>query len=420
MPFLNYLDPASVEPDDLVDREAPLAWLRQGLDSYLRAPKTAPGRAFSILGEKGVGKSLLTHKVVADLRQIHLATTLFLDVDCRRFRNQRAVYGEIARQAVDQLAPRADVHEPLLATARILETIAKYDDVERRVIHEHLVQHKAALQLKGPKALIGFLGASYDISMQRGRQSRETLEGSISFDPPRLREAVIDFFHDVRAGADFDILLVLDNVDELDHDAIRSEEARARCRGETDGLLGLTHAKIGLILTMRTYFAGILGREVDEPTVLTRLSPADHVALVRGRLTRESAEIQQEFAQAPCVRGIERLAELAPTPLALLKWLRYLSERNLHTTEDAATALRGLLTDRYAQIRESVIEAVVREFDISNAPVSRDRLVAACEGDEGKFAQLLRYQILLPVDFWYPYEFTLTPELHFLLAAREG
>lgn len=415
MPFLHYLDPASVAPDDLIDREAHRKWLESGMLSHLHAPQGTPGRAFCVLGEKGVGKSLLVRRVISDLRNVHRGTTLFLEVDCRRYRSQRAVYGEIARQAVSELAG-SGIPAPLLATARILETIAAHDTVERRIIHEHLIQHKAAIQLKGPKTLLNLLGASYDISLQRVRQSHETMEGSITFDSPRLREAVIGFFDDVHAGGGYDIVLVLDNVDELDHDAIRTEEARNRCRGEIDGLLGLVHARIGLILTMRTYFAGILGREVDEPTVLAPLSTEDHLAIVRDRLRRESDEHRRDVSGEAYERGIERLASVARTPLALLRWLRYLTEHDLHHADDYCVALRKLLSDRYAQLLEGVLDAVVAEFrDPSRALVSRDRLIAACGGDEGRFAQLLRYQIILPNDFWYPFEFTLNPELRFML-----
>ncbi len=417
VPFFTYLDPASTDPDELVNRDELVSWLRRGLDGYLRGSDKSRRRAFPILGDKGVGKSIVVRKVIDELRELHAATTLFLEVDCRRWRDQRRVYGEIARQAVDQLARRADVDEALLATARVLETIAKYDSVERKVIHEHLVQHKAAINLRGKQVLVGFLGASYDISLQRGRESRERMEGSVLFDAPRLREAVVGFFEDLRVHANFDVVLLLDNIDELDHEAIRTETERDRLRGETDGLLGLAHAPIGLILTMRTYFAGILSREVDDPKYLARMPAREHVAIIERRLQREPEEVQAAFADAACRGCIAALAKLAPTPLALLKWFRYLAERELHASPDVRAALRQSLHERYAQIGPEWIEKVATKFEAPNQAVSREALLAACNSNESTFAQLERYQVILPLDWWQPYEYTLDPELHFLVGA---
>lgn len=281
-------------------------------------------------------------------------------------------------------------------------------------MHEHLVQHKAAIKLRGKQALIGLLGASYDISLQRGRESREQLEGSVVFDAPRLREAVVGFFEDLRTHANFDVILVLDNIDELDHEAIRTATERERLRGETDGLLGLAHAPIGLILTMRTYFAGILSREVDDPKFLPRMPVEEHAAIIERRLEREPPDIRAAFEDAACQNCVGELADLAPTPLALLKWFRYLAERELHATGDVRDALRQSLKERYAQIGPEWIVKIAGEFESPAQAVPREQLMAACGSKESVFAQLERYQVILPLDWWQPYDYTLDPELHFL------
>jgi len=416
MPFLNYLNPASVSPEDMVNRETEERWLRRGLESYLKSPDKGHGRAFCIIGEKGVGKSILTRKVIAELSEIYSATTLFLIVDCRRFRDQRGVYGEVARQAVSQLAFRQDVDKSLVANARILETIAGFDDVERRELHEHLAQHQMATNLEGGR-LLAFLGANFGVSLNLSRKSRESLEGKIRFGGHRLREAVVDFFDDVRQHAGIDVILYLDNIDELDHDAIRSEDERLRVRKETDGLLGLAHAPIGLILNMRTYFASILTREVDNPRVLSRMSVEDHMALVERRLARETEDVQSQLGTETVRQGLRRLAELAPTPLALLEWFRYLCERELHERDDFTSELRGMLADYFASLPINVLERVIEAFDGPDAPVARARLLAACNENEAVLNQLLLQQVVLPQDFWHPNEFTLAPELHFMLEA---
>ena len=417
MPFLTYLDPASVDPSELVNREEVVRWLHASLDSYLRAPDKSRGRALAILGDRGIGKSIVMRKVIEALRDALSASTLFVPVDCRGVGEQRRVYHEIARQAVDQLAFRRD--PGLLDTARLLETIASFDTVERKVLAEHITHYKAALKLEGDRKLLRVIGASYDLRLEQSKQARDALEGSIRFDSARLRDAVIAFFDDLRQHAGLDVILVLDNLDELRHEAVIDDELRTWLHGEIDGLLGLARAPIGLVVTARTYFAGSLSRQIDGNKILTRLSAQEHEQIIQRRLAREAAEVQAVFQDAACAGCIERLAGLAHTPLALLSWFRYLSENELQAAPNPREGLRNLLLDRFANIRPKYIEAVVKAFgDDPYEPVPAERLLDVCGQKQSVFRQLLRSQIVLPVDFWDPHEFALAPELHFMCGAE--
>lgn len=418
MPFLTYLDPASTDPVDHVNRDADLGWLRQSLYSFLRAPDKSKGRTVAILGERGIGKSTLAHKVIDELREQHAATTLFLVIDCRRFRNQRKVYHAIAVEAIKQLGFRADVDQAMLATARLLEAIASMDTVKQSALHERLTSFKQAVKLSGDRSLLKHLGINYDINIERGGKHIDSLEGSIHFEGSRLREAVVAFFEDLRAHQGYDAIVVLDNLDELDHEAIAEEQDREALLAEIDSLLGLALAPIGLVLTVRTYFASSLTRAVDGNRVLHRLANPDHVAIVERRLAREPAELRTLFDDANCGACIEGLAARAPTPFALLKWFNYLAQNELHASADIEQNLRGLARDQFATVKLEVLERVVAAFEDPDSPVVVDALLAACGDNRMIFKQLLRYQIVLPVDFWHPTEFTLSPDLHFMCTAK--
>lgn len=413
MPFLTYLDPASTDPVDHVDREPKLAWLREKLLSYLRAPDKTRGRAVAILGERGIGKSILARKALSELRELHTATTLFLEIDCRRIRSQRKVYHAIASAAVEQLGQRADVDKALLDTARVLETIASMDTVERKLVHERITSYKAAAKLDGGRKLLKHLGIGYGINIERSVKSTEGLEGSIHFEGTRLRDAVTAFFEDLREARGFDVIVLLDNLDELDHEAIAKREEREALLAEIDALLGLALAPIGLVLTVRTYFASSLTRDIENK-VLRPLADDEHTTIVRIRLAHEPEDIRASFEGDDCDDCIERVATLAPTPLALLRWFSYLAENELHTSPDIATNLRGLARDQYATVRLPVLERVVAAFEDPTDAIPEDTLLEACGGNRVVFAQVLRYQIVLPVDFWHPSEFTLSPDLHFM------
>ncbi|KIG12936.1 hypothetical protein DB30_00892 [Enhygromyxa salina] len=215
MPFLTYLDPASTDSADHVEREVDVAWLRQSLLGFLQAPDKSRGRAVAILGERGAGKSALAHKVVDELRELHAATTLFLIVDCRKHRNQRKIYHAIAVEAIKQLGYRSDVDQSMLATARLLETIALMDTVKQATVYERISTFKQAAQLNGSRSLLNYLGVSFEINIERSAKNLDSLEGSIHFDGSRLLDAVVAFFEDLRAHQGLDAVVVLDNLDEL-------------------------------------------------------------------------------------------------------------------------------------------------------------------------------------------------------------
>lgn len=423
MPFLTFFEPTGIDPRDHVDREADLAWLRGSLDSYLKAPDKSQGRCVAVLGERGIGKSILVRKVLDDLREIHTATTLFLQVDCRHCRTQRKVYQAIAMAAVDQLAGRSGVDPALVATARLLEAIASMDTVKQTALYERITAFKAAVKLGGKKSLLELLGKSYEINLERSVKSGESLDAAIHFDSLRLRDAVIAFFHDLRdhqadPNKRLDVIVVLDNLEELDHEAIAEERHRHDLLVEIDALLGLSLAPIGLVLTVRTYFAAGLMRAIHSSLLLEPMCAADHVALLDARLARESAAMRELFGRAEHRACIERLASSAQTPLALLRWFNFLAQYELHADPDIATNLRGLARAQYATVPMRVLEQVVAAFGTGEYPIHEDVLLAACTNQQPIFKQLLRYQIVLPVDFWNPVDFTLSPELHFLLPPR--
>lgn len=423
MPFLTFFEPTSIDPRDHVDREADLAWLRGSLDSYLKAPDKSQGRCVAVLGERGIGKSILVRKVLDDLREIHAATTLFLQVDCRHCRTQRKVYQAIAMAAVDQLAGRSGVDPALVATARLLEAIASMDTVKQTALYERITAFKAAVKLGGKKSLLELLGKSYEINLERTVKSGESLDATIHFDSLRLRDAVIAFFHDLRdhqadPSKRLDVMVVLDNLEELDHEAIADERHREVLLAEIDALLGLSLAPIGLVLTVRTYFAAGLMRAIHAPRVLDRMSAGDHVDLLRARLVRESAAIRELFGRTDSSACIQQLASMAPTPLALLRWFNFLAQNELHADPDIASNLRGLAKAQYATVPMRALQQVVAAFGSGEYPIHEDVLLAACNNQQPIFKQLLRYQIVLPVDFWNPVDFTLSPELHFLLPPR--
>lgn len=415
MPILNHFDVASVDPAVLVNREDTRKWLRARLEGYLKASDNSSGRAVALLGERGIGKSIVMRSVISELKELHMATTLFLEVDCRKLAGRREVYRQLADRAVKELGIHSNVSSELKATAQLLYTIAGFDTAERREVAEQAASHHVALGLGGARNLLAMLGINYDIKLGLSATTRASLDGKLSFSAERLQEALLAFFADLREHG-FDVIVVLDNLDEVRHEAYVEDDTRRKLHGEIDGLLSLAEAPIGFVVTARTYFAASLNRQIDD---VQRMEPLDddvHRAIVHGRLAREAQDTRASFNTATRDRCIVQLLSFAKTPLALLYWFKYLAESERYELEDARCALRPWLASRYSNFSSSALDGIVAVFDEGPCVSrSRERILNACRGNQTMYKQVLRSQLVLPVDFWDPYEFTLAPELHFLL-----
>jgi Cdc6-like AAA superfamily ATPase len=414
--FLRHFDPSAVNPLLLVNRKRDFDWIVERLSAYLRDPGPHDGLGFCVSGDKGSGKSILTRSAIRALRKDFSDRALFLEINCREGHSAKAVFGVIASAIVEGLdglrSAGLKVSRELLANAQILATITGFDEAELKVVHEHLEQHKLALGLTGARALLDVLNISFGISLERSSKTVKELAGKVRFDERRLGKAVAALFRDIRE-AGIDVVLYLDNLDELRH-TYRTAEERERVRLDVDALLLLREAPIGLVVNVRTYFSGILPREIVNRRVLRRMNDGELLEILKIRLDGELEEVKTHFGVAAFRAEAEKLAGIAPTPLALLQWFKFLFEEERIAPGEMKAGLEDYLATNYTRLRAEVLEKVAAAFEDLNTPLSRAAVLAACGNNEAVLNQLQDRQAILPGDFWNPVEFTLDPELSFL------
>ena len=108
------------------------------------------------------------------------------------------------------------------------------------------------------------------------------------------------------------------------------------------------------------------------------------------------------------------------TPLAFLFWVHHLCEWDFLTPAKLDEGLDQYLWQRFATVPLAVVRAVVPVFSPNpNTPTDRAKVLEACGGNEAVLKQLQDRQVILPVDFWHPTQFTLDPELWFLHPSRQ-
>lgn len=409
--FFDHLDAADVEPKQMIGRTRDGQWLRELLARYLEAGEHDAGRSACLVGEKGIGKSILARSVLDALRTRFAASTIFVVVDCRSCHSWRGVISGIANAVVAELhslqRASAPITDALLATAQLLRALMRLDRVELKAAQAQTLQFQAANGLRGPQAVLQNLKLNFGLSLGLNAAQIRSLMGTVRFDDSGLTDTLIALFRDLRTHG-FNAVVLLDNLDELRHE-YRDAVARETVRFEVAGVLRLTEAPIALVLTMRDYFAGIIHRGISHVRVLQPLTSPELLALLDRRLVYESPEAQAALAEARPL--IERLAHVAPTPLAFLGWVKFLLEEGYLAEDRLAEGFGAFLQTQYAALDPATLKALVDALPAPTGPIEGATLLAACAGDDALLETLQDRRVVMPDDFWHPGRFTLDPAL---------
>jgi hypothetical protein len=420
--------PADVYPAQLINRQDIRKRLHHQIGSWVEgaaSPQTVEihggrpgGHVWVIKGEKGVGKSILTRAVLQDLRASHSGQSLILEVNCRDARSWRSVMRRLWEGLVKELSSikeaRTELPKGSLEAAKTANELVRHDDVKVTTIHEALNSIRKFTKFQAESRFLDYLGTAISRDVEERDTSTRRSEGTVFLDDERVTEMFIELAHDLYE-AQIPIIMYLDNVDELDHD-YQNETSRDRVRREVLGLLQLSRAPVALVLNVRSYFAGILPRDIPAPEDLDSLSPADHAALLDLRLDSESHDVKEYANSEKQVRARELLCALAPTPYCLLEVVQFLLQRRQLDLDDLQLALARYVQARFTSVHAEELENVLSCF--RNDPkreVRHRELRQALSSDESEqaefLAQICDHQVVLPVDFWNPKRFTLDPLL---------
>lgn len=418
--FLRRFDPSTIDPLFLVNRKADLDWLAGGIADALRDPDpSAHGPlSFCIVGEKGVGKTILTRAALRQARQDFSDRAIFVEADCRDFHSAMAVIDALAKSTVEGLdglqATGSRISNELMKTAQILAQLTRFWTPQKlSVVHQHIEQFKAAAGLKGEQHLLKALKIDFQISVETSKSTSQQLSGEVTFDEMRLCRLMVALFEDIRAEG-IDVVVYLDNMDELSHHYRRAED-REKVRNDTSTLLLLREAPVIFIVTMRTYYSGILPRGMTNRRVLRRLNEGEMLAILERRLQRERAEVKQA-AEGPSVKAlVAKLAKVAPTPLALLVWFKALFDADGFAEGQVDRGIGTFLDTTYSMVPAEVWRRVAAAFPAPETAITRESLLVACNSNVAELNQIIDRQGVLPKDFWSPDTYyTLDPELFLL------
>lgn len=396
-----WVRPTSVDPGDLVNRDAERARLMGVLEDYRATAmetRTASAREARVLisGERGVGKSILTRRVLADFKARHPDQVVAATIDARSLQ-YRAVLTEIATALVAQVRPQAEKHRPnLLPLLDYVELLATRSQVQE--------SQSAAIQTKygvsaglGTEALVKLTGL---FTWERTRQVSATTQATLTVTDSLVHTA-IDLLLGELAESPWFVVIFYDDLDQAltgtDSDEVLSLFRRVL---ELRPCIALVHVRTECCVEN-------LNREVTENVEIHGLQPAEMAELVRRRLESAPREVKQALGGTESWRAIDQLAGLTINPLVFLRWiLGLLRTQDLPAAQGwcTETALHALVSTA-APVQgfdPEVVARVVAEVDKLARWFTREALLASAQStEEGKLTahdieDLVKLGLLVP------------------------
>jgi hypothetical protein len=403
---------AETDPAHLINRDAERAELYRPLEGFITAPPDPRRRlCMAVVGDKGVGKSIVTLSVLQRLREEHSGQVVIVSVDCRRRRGWREVLAGVAEGLRDELYELSQARVPVPAYgfdgASLLRDLAHLDQVKEEQLHEHINTHTSKGRLGGALELRKLFQMELSVELTQVTKSRSAVVGARSLDDERVNRLLIGLLTDLNRDG-LRVVVFIDNLDELDH-RYTTDAARDQVRHEVEGLLKLSDAPIALVVNARTYFAGALGREKDATLRLKPLPPAELARVVARRLDFEPPDIQRQMAAADVQAELAWLCEVSGSPLELLFHVNHRAKAGSLLPDARAEGVREELDGCFPSFSRAQMERLVRCFQ--GEPVQDRAAIEGALGRETLVKEAMKQQLILPVDFWDPVEFTLDPRL---------
>ena len=420
--YFTRFDPRSTDPTRLVDRDDTREEMTQRLERFITQPRAgSAGMVMSVVGDKGVGKSILTYAVLRELQERHSSALITVAVDCRNHRSWRDVLAGLAEGLRDELlsltAAHLTVPEYAIPAANLLRDYAMRDAVTLTSLHTLTTTLATTAKLSGAIKLRQAALAEVSATRTSTDTTEAKEEAKVQLDDRRLTRLLTALLADLErdARAPWRVAVFIDNLDELHYAAYLTPADRETCRQEVEGVLTLREAPIALVLNARTYFAGAFARALPRPVRVEALPSPLLVDALRQHIAEEPPATRAVFATPDAQAELQWLAALPNmTPLGFLVAAFDRAELGSLSPAERATGTVEVLRAYFGDFSEERLRRLVSCFR-DRPRVSREALRAALS-DDYLLDKAQRDQLLLPVDFWDPRELTLDPILLPLLA----
>jgi archaellum biogenesis ATPase FlaH len=367
---VNLIRATSTDPALFINREEDVETLKRLLRRALKDTETDAARGVLVKGDSGVGKSILSRKVVAELEMELTPKLMVWSVDGGRLSGVRGLLNrltDVVREEIDKLG-----RHDLAKLAAIVAQAADYGKVTSSDVSSISKELSSMGKIAG-----GILGM-FTGESAFGWKKTTTKGGTETFEIPiteeylaklisRLLEAVKD--------SGYQVLIFLDNLDRIGR--MDSQEDANTIAELVKQLLELPDCV--LLINLRSQFTHhTTDRRELIHRVIKGLKPEALLEILRQRLsaTELTAEEKNQLSSIQLDEVANRFSRLTDNPLAFLRWLDFWLVQTGNGPDNLGRDFRDFIEQNFTGIDLKWLKKAVgelqtaRESGLADAPLT--------------------------------------------------
>ncbi|MEO5730247.1 MAG: ATP-binding protein [Byssovorax sp.] len=414
-----YIPPRSAcfRPDEykdlklFADRRDEREELISVLDSYLEPG--GPGDVRVLLrGQRGVGKSMLARKVIAELGQRW--ALLVAEADCAMIGvGPEAVLRALARTLADEAAENA-LSEEVRRGAEIVSRIASATKVKARDVRSWSQQLK--LGISATSKLYDKLAFEFGMTRIVGhsKEIEESFERTV--DAAFLQELIATFLGDC-ARTEQKIVIFVDNLDQA---------ANPERKEDVEQVVDLARFLFGLragvvVMTLRTEFVSRdLHKLYSYALEVDPMTPDGLCEVAAERIAQSGTRQRKALEEANFKAVTKTLSGWTGNAWGLLTWLQHLDYAKVDVSGAEAAKLREALFRPIHALFPGLHDKELRDIaapfaEKPNGFLTREELIKERLSEE-LIDRAISYHALVPDWLLEAHGYYLPPQLHFLAA----
>ncbi len=367
---INLMRATSTDPSLFINREEEVDTLKRLLRRALKDTETGAARGVLVKGDSGVGKSILSRKVVAELALELTPKLVVWNVDGGRLSGVRGLLNrltDVAHEEIEKLKRR-----DLAKLSAIVAQAADYGKVTSSDVTSISKELSAMGKIAG--GILGMFTGESAFGWKRttSKGGTETFEIPITEEYlakliSRLLEAVND--------SGYQVLIFLDNLDRIGR--MDSQEDANTIAELVKQLLELPDCV--LVINLRSQFTHhTTDRRELIHRVIKGLKPEALMEILRQRLSAAqlTAEEQKQLSEIPLNEVANRFSRLTDNPLAFLRWLDFWLAQTNNRPDNLGRDFRDFIEQNFTGVdlrwlKKAVEELqTARESGLSDAPLT--------------------------------------------------
>lgn len=307
-----WLVPTSIEPRLFVNRDRERKQIEDTLEDLFRS--NARRYRMVIVGERGVGKSILTSVAARSFADRHKDRVIRVEVNGRSigFRQfLKALASGLIEQTKPLLPSLGDKERMLARWLDELALLAHNDQITEGQINTINTRYGIGAQVSGD--LFTVLKATSSFSWEEGRSKAMSGGRTQNVTDDLLHAALKATFQRIHDASPWMVLVFFDDLDQAYTSTAEAMRSALRSILDVDPCVGLVHMRTEMLFDD-------LRREMDEEFNVGPMHDVGLLGMIERRLDAATTEDRNRFRQLDVQAALRKLISITGNPLVLLRW----------------------------------------------------------------------------------------------------